>query len=101
MVGLAVPRVTHLIHRQDDGTTVAWFYGLTDRSWAAVGWRNDETTTTVYQSGPRRLWQAVERALTWWEEQGRPELTRFGLTVTDACQWPWLDSPDNPVPQHL
>ncbi|WP_441249059.1 methyltransferase domain-containing protein [Kitasatospora sp. McL0602] len=99
VIGLAVPHLTHVAQQQGDDTTTAWFYGLTDRSWAAVRW--ERASTTVYQAGPRRLWQAVERALAWWERQGRPELTRFGLTVEYTRCTPWLDSPDNPVPQQL
>lgn len=98
VTGLAVPDVTHLVHHQDDDTTVAWFYSLSDRSWATVVWRKDQPETTVYQAGPRRLWQAVERALNWWHDQGKPELTRFGLTVGPVGTVPWLDSPENPVP---
>ncbi|MFJ8440688.1 methyltransferase domain-containing protein [Kitasatospora griseola] len=97
-IGLAVPGVTHLIHHQDDDTTVAWFYSLSDRSWAAVVWRKDQPEATVYQAGPRRLWQAVERALEWWQGQGRPELRRFGLTVGHTGTVAWLDDPSSPVP---
>ncbi|BFV58209.1 methyltransferase domain-containing protein [Kitasatospora sp. CMC57] len=98
VAGLAVPDVTHLVHHQDEDTTVAWFYSLSDRSWAAVVWRKDQPEITVYQAGPRRLWQAVERALNWWHDQDRPALTRFGLTAGPDGTVPWLDNPDNPVP---
>ncbi|MGW2541750.1 protein-L-isoaspartate(D-aspartate) O-methyltransferase [Kitasatospora sp. NPDC001574] len=100
-LGLAVPDVTHVIHHQDDDTTTAWFYGLKDRSWAAVVWRKDQPATTVYQAGPRRLWQAVERALGWWEDQSRPGVERFGLTVDLGEHIPWLDNPENPVPRQM
>ncbi|WP_405020178.1 methyltransferase domain-containing protein [Kitasatospora sp. NBC_00070] len=100
VIGLAVPDVTHVIHEQDDGTTTAWFYGLGDRSWAAVVWRKGQSETTVYQAGPRRLWQAVERAVRWWQAEGRPGVERFGLTVAAGHQVPWLDQPDSQVPQH-
>nr|WP_106437989.1 methyltransferase domain-containing protein [Kitasatospora sp. SID7827] len=98
VTGLAVPDVTHLVHHQDEDTTVAWSYSLSDRSWAAVVWRKDQPETTVYQAGPRRLWQAVEQALTWWHDQGRPGPARFGLTVGPDGTVPWLDHPDHPVP---
>ncbi|GLW58596.1 methyltransferase domain-containing protein [Kitasatospora phosalacinea] len=100
VVGLAVPDVTHLVHRQEDGTTVVWCYGLSDRSWAAVAWRAGQQGATVYQAGPRRLWQLVERALAWWDGRGCPELTRFGLAVGPDGTVPWLDGPACPVPQY-
>ncbi len=99
-LGLAVPDATHVVHQQDEDTTTAWFYGLTDRSWAAVVWRKGDAVTSVYQSGPRQLWRSVERALDWWEEQGRPALERFGLTVDMGKHVAWLDTPDNVVPTH-
>jgi protein-L-isoaspartate O-methyltransferase len=99
--GLAVPNVTHVIHHQDEDTTTAWFYGLTDKSWAAVVRRKDQPETTVYQAGPRRLWHAVERALDWWEASGRPGIERFGLTVAHGEQTAWLDQPNNLVPLQL
>jgi len=35
-VSHAVPDVAHTTHTEPDGTPAAWFYSLTDRSWAAV-----------------------------------------------------------------
>ncbi|MGW4807398.1 methyltransferase domain-containing protein [Kitasatospora sp. NPDC004272] len=99
LVGLAVPEATHLVHRQGDGTTVVWCYGLSDRSWAAAVWPAGERAGVVYQAGPRRLWESVERALAWWEARGRPEVDRFGLTVGRGGAVPWLDSPGSAIPQ--
>ncbi|MFF1907379.1 methyltransferase domain-containing protein [Kitasatospora sp. NPDC058218] len=99
-LGLAVPDATHVVHQQDDGTTSAWFYGLTDRSWAAVVRREGDAVGSVYQSGPRQLWPAVERALDWWQGQGRPSLERFGLSVINGSHTTWLDTPDNVVPTY-
>lgn len=49
----------------------------------------------VSQSGPRSLWDEVTAAHTWWVREGRPELARFGMTVTAAGEHrPWLDSPE-------
>ncbi|MFC7470491.1 hypothetical protein ACFQVA_27485 [Actinomadura keratinilytica] len=74
------------------GARPVWFYGLTDRSWACVMFR-DGAAARVWQSGPRRLWDEAEAALTWWEERGRPGHERFGLTVTAVGQSAWLDDP--------
>ncbi|MFE1556124.1 methyltransferase domain-containing protein [Streptomyces sp. NPDC058734] len=97
-IGLAVPGVTHTLFVEADGTRAAWFYSLTDRSWAAVRWPQPDGPGAVYQHGPRRLWDAVEAACLWWEEAGRPALNRFGLTITPSGEAPWLDDPGNPLP---
>lgn len=47
----------------------------------------------VWQAGGRRLWDEVEAAYRWWIDHGRPEHTRFGLTVNDAGHRAWLDDP--------
>lgn len=52
----------------------------------------------VRQRGPRRLWDEVEAAYVWWCAAGRPEHTRFALTVTRTGQVVWLDSLDKEVP---
>lgn len=62
-------------------------------SWASVHW-----STTVRQLGRRRLWDEVEAAFRWWEQAGRPDLTRYGLTLTRDRQQVWLDHPERPVP---
>ncbi|MFD9593761.1 rRNA adenine N-6-methyltransferase family protein [Kitasatospora sp. NPDC059973] len=50
----------------------------------------------VSQSGPRSLWEEVTAAHAWWVRKGRPDLTRFGMTVTvDGEHRPWLDSPEH------
>ncbi|MFJ5224138.1 hypothetical protein [Streptomyces sp. NPDC088400] len=50
------------------------------------------------QAGPRRLWDEITAARLWWEGAGRPDLTRFGVTVgSDGEQAIWLDAPGNAV----
>jgi protein-L-isoaspartate(D-aspartate) O-methyltransferase len=51
----------------------------------------------VRQWGPRRLWDEAETAYDWWDDLGRPDYRRFGVTVTPARQWAWLDEPANVV----
>jgi protein-L-isoaspartate O-methyltransferase len=94
-VGLRVPDCTHVPDRKQAGKRAVWFYGLTDRSWAVVVFRDGRDTATVYQSGQRRLWDEVETAFRWWQDQGRPGFHRFGLTVTADRQVAWLDEPSN------
>jgi protein-L-isoaspartate O-methyltransferase len=47
----------------------------------------------VWQGGPRRLWDVVERAYQEWQALGRPARDRFGLTVRPDRQELWLDEP--------
>ncbi|MFF8598909.1 methyltransferase domain-containing protein [Streptomyces sp. NPDC015232] len=95
----AVPAVAHTTHTEPDGVRAAWFYSLTDHSWAAVRWpEGDDGPGEVHQQGPRRLWDSVERAYAWWEAQGRPEVERFGLTVTPYGSTVWLDEPGCRLP---
>ncbi|WP_369376084.1 methyltransferase domain-containing protein [Streptomyces sp. cg36] len=97
VLGLGVRDCVRAVAAKEDGTRAVWFYGLSDRSWACAQFR-DEDTTRVWQSGPRKLWDETEAAHRWWEEQGRPGFTRFGLTVTADGENVWLDSQSTPVP---
>lgn len=99
VIGLAVPGCAHAVLADGDVTSV-WFYGLTDASWATVTF-DGETAVSVYEGGGRRLWSEVESALAWWVSAGRPELSRFGLTVDARGETPWLDDPSNPVREVL
>ncbi|MER7668604.1 methyltransferase domain-containing protein [Kitasatospora sp. NPDC096128] len=81
----------------EDDEERLWIATTDALSWAAVD--RDDEHYTVWQYGPRRLWDEVETAYRWWETQGSPGPERFGLTVTPEGQCAWLDSPDNPVPQ--
>ncbi|MFE0423689.1 methyltransferase domain-containing protein [Streptomyces sp. NPDC058953] len=76
----------------------AWLYGLTDLSWAAAVLADGSTENTVYQSGPRRLWDELAGAHRWWAAAGCPGPTRFGLTVTATGTTAWCDDPVNNLP---
>lgn len=79
----------HHLMDLDDGRTT---------SFARLDWNvADPAPFTVYQLGPRRLWDEVEAAYRWWREQGEPGLDRFGLEIDTGRQWLWLDSPDTVV----
>ncbi len=94
VIGLRVRHVAHNADRERDGRRAVWFYGLTDRSWAVVVFRDGRTRAKVYQAGPRRLWDEVEGAYEWWDRHGRPGPERFGLTVgADGRAAVWLDRP--------
>jgi protein-L-isoaspartate O-methyltransferase len=98
VTGLAVPDCAHVYNRAH-GHTRVWFFGLSDRSWACAEFRPGEVSGTVHQSGARRLWDQVERALRWWTDQDHPPLDCFGLTVTpDGSQRPWVGDAGHPIP---
>lgn len=46
------------------------------------------------QSTSPKAMQAAEQR---WIEAGKPDCTRYGITVTPQSQTIWLDSPDNPI----
>ncbi|MFD7505893.1 methyltransferase domain-containing protein [Streptomyces sp. NPDC059850] len=98
VLGLRVPRCVQVVaEKADDGARAVWFYGLGDRSWACVVFRADKERARVWQAGARRLWDEVEGAYRWWQAQGAPDHTRFGLTVTPDGHRVWLDEPDSTV----
>ncbi|MFJ4674871.1 methyltransferase domain-containing protein [Kitasatospora sp. NPDC088783] len=98
VIGLGVPGAFWRAERYDRDAYTLWIYSRDKQSWASVDHERDRTEYEVYQSGPRRLWDEVEAAYRWWDDQGRPEHNRFGLTVTPDAHTAWLDRPDNPVP---
>ncbi|MFG2717272.1 methyltransferase domain-containing protein [Streptomyces sp. NPDC048416] len=98
VLGLCVRDCVRVIAAREGGTRAVWFYGLTDRSWACAQFR-DHATTRVWQSGPRRLWDAVRSGIVWWVAQGRPAIEEFGLTVGTTGEHVWLGDPSNPVPE--
>ncbi|GAA2411774.1 methyltransferase domain-containing protein [Streptomyces glaucosporus] len=63
-LGLRVPGCLCVAAEKRDGARPVWWYGLTDRSWACVLFR-DGGTARVWQSGPRRLWDEVAAAHRW------------------------------------
>lgn len=92
-LGLRVRDCAQAVADKREGARPVWFYGLSDRSWACVMFRDGQPEARVWQSGPRRLWDEVETAYRWWVGHGGPDHTRFGLTVTPEGQRVWLDDP--------
>lgn len=50
--------------------------------------------SVVRQRGPRDLWEELQAAYFTWVRLGEPDRDRFGITVTQAGQTMWLDSPE-------
>lgn len=98
VLGLRVPYCVQAVADKRDGSRPVWFYSRNDRSWACVMFRDGETEAAVWQSGARRLWDEVMDAYRWWLNRGRPDVTRFGLTVTPDGHRAWLDDPADSWP---
>ncbi|MEV5879971.1 hypothetical protein AB0L75_38330, partial [Streptomyces sp. NPDC052101] len=88
-------------HREKTTSYTLWLRDTAVASWATVDFEEDRTEFEVVQSGPRKLWDEVEKAYRWWEAQGQPGFQRFGLTVSTKGETVWLDDPRNPVPPVL
>jgi protein-L-isoaspartate O-methyltransferase len=89
---LASPDVEHRSAVLDDGRTISWLLGA-DGAWARVE-QGPGGVGTVHQSGPRQLWDDLERVEARWNGSGRflpdqlgVELRSDGgvLTSPDGC----------------
>ena len=82
-------RVPHCHHRYfpydpDDGAGELWFLDPWSGSWAShfhVTPDCSDDEFGVCQRGPRRLWDEVRAAHTWWTEHGRPDEQDWIFTV--------------------
>lgn len=77
----------------ESGEATLWFFADDRKSWATVEYVPDAETYEVEQYGPRALWDEVRTAFLGWHELGKPERSRFGLSVDDDGQRVWLDDP--------
>ncbi|PSJ28468.1 hypothetical protein B7P34_12045 [Streptosporangium nondiastaticum] len=95
-IGLQIPGLTmRRAGAGDDRRILLWDGHESFASVYCEGWNDPDA---VLQQGPRSLWSEITSARTWWEETGRPELTRFGVSVDGAGRHHvWLDSPDTVV----
>ena len=66
-------------------------------SWAVVA----ADRGTVHQAGSRALWDEAVTGYQWWLDAGRPQRDQWGVTVTAAGQYVWLDHPDNVVRKEI
>jgi protein-L-isoaspartate O-methyltransferase len=87
----------------DSGEATLWFFADDGRSWATVEYVPDAEAYEVEQYGPRALWDEVRDTFLWWHDLGKPERSRFGLSVEGNGQRVWLDDPrrliDRPRPE--
>ncbi|MFE3455993.1 methyltransferase domain-containing protein [Nocardiopsis aegyptia] len=82
-----------------EGNPFYTVYLLAPESGSWASWRIEPGLREfpVRQHGPRRLFDEMEAAYSWWKRLGSPAYTRFGLTVTAQGQQVWLDAPDQLV----
>lgn len=97
-IGLRVPGMKDLLVFDDgiDGDPKFTVYLMDPGSGSWASWRVAPASGGEYQvrqHGPRLLLDELAAAYRWWEAAGRPEHSRFGLTVTTAGQDVWLDTP--------
>ncbi|MFD3775837.1 protein-L-isoaspartate O-methyltransferase [Streptomyces sp. NPDC058612] len=66
----------------------------TTGSWATVDYDGRTSDAfTVAQAGPRRLWDEITAAYQGWEQLGRPDIDRYGLSSAGRATTVWVDSP--------
>jgi protein-L-isoaspartate O-methyltransferase len=82
-----------------EGNPFYTVYLLAPESGSWASWRIEPGLREypVRQHGPRRLFEELEDAYSWWKSLGSPAHTRFGLSVTPDGQYVWLDDPGNVV----
>lgn len=101
VIGLLVPGCHYQLSTRngDPYDAVMWLFDPATGSRASVTIAPRATEFLIGQHGPRRLWDEAQAAYDWWVGVGRPDYSRFGLTVTpDGGQHAWLDSPQHPLP---
>ncbi|MFI1201455.1 protein-L-isoaspartate(D-aspartate) O-methyltransferase [Streptomyces sp. NPDC020883] len=97
-IGVQVPDLFCRVEWGDGGAYRLWLMDTGVTSWATADYKKGRERFPVVQSGPRLLWDELEAAWRWWDDQGRPGFERFGLTVDNDGERVWLDSPDNLAP---
>lgn len=98
VIATLVPGVVSRFYSDEEGATL-WILDASGPggAWASVDYEPGKRAYRVEQTGSRRLWDEVESAYARWLSWGRPDITRFGITVTPGAQAVWLDNPDNAI----
>jgi len=99
-IGVQVPHcaLTVELKKFGDDHHVLELDDITTNSWARLDAHlTSPNPLVVHQLGPRRLWDEAVAAYDWWYDHGKPDLTRFGMTMTTDTQTVWLDDPSTIV----
>jgi protein-L-isoaspartate(D-aspartate) O-methyltransferase len=96
-IGLRVPSCYFTVEDVNDDRRLIELHDVRSQSWARGHARAGANPWTVHQLGPRRLWDEVDAAYTWWRAAGEPTPDRYGLTVApDGTHTVWLETPYGP-----
>jgi protein-L-isoaspartate O-methyltransferase len=101
-IGARVPGCQYRTTIQD-GDWTFWLFETASHSgsWAKVTYVPGRSEFEVRQCGRRRLWDEAARAYLWWLGEGRPERSRFGMTVSRNGQQIWLDHPRQVISRQI
>lgn len=98
VISILVPGVVSRIYTDDDGATFWVLDSASHRGpWASVDYEHGQPDYEVQQAGERSLWDEVEAAYFRWVSWGRPDISRFGMTVTPEGHRIWLDDPSRVI----
>lgn len=80
-ISMRVPdcRTSHYADGRGAGTL--WLLDPASESWASLRYAPESRPFEIRQAGPRHLWDEVEAAYRWWEEQGKPAAGRWRFTI--------------------
>jgi protein-L-isoaspartate O-methyltransferase len=97
-IAVQVPGVVSRFYTDDSGATL-WVLDRDDHGgpWASVEYEPDQKDFEVQQHGKRKLWDEVAAAYAQWLGWGRPEISRFGMTLTPETCRVWLDDHGNEI----
>lgn len=85
-IGIRVPECAHIVVPGKAGGYTVWLIDGATRSWASLTYTPGEAAWPVRQLGPRRLWDEVAAAHTWWRAKGEPPPEAWRITVTPEGQ---------------
>jgi methyltransferase of ATP-grasp peptide maturase system len=85
---LAAPGAQLVTALADDGERTVYLFDVERESFARFA--EDGDGWTVRQGGPVALWDAIESALTAWQDDGRPKLSAVRLRITPRSHSYWI-----------
>ncbi|MFG2382050.1 methyltransferase domain-containing protein [Streptomyces avermitilis] len=87
---LATPGAQFVRATRSDGAPLRYLFAPERESFAEFIAGGE--SWTVRQGGPMALWDAIERALVAWQDNGSPGIETVRLRVTDRSHLYWIDS---------